>query len=228
MDRYSFHCPLCDYRGQLLTFRGRPHAQCPRCFSLERHRLQFSVLQNLLDKQTMQSMSALHFAPEPSMRAFFEAHFGCYKTADLMMDDVDYQVDIQLLPFPDEQFDFVFASHVLEHIPDDGKALSEIHRILKPNGIAILPVPIICEHTIEYDEPDPSQDYHVRAPGLDYYDRYKKFFSSIKMVSSFDVDENNQPFVYLKDEYVIRDGDWVHPYWVEGRKFIDNIPICYR
>lgn len=228
MDRYSFHCPLCDYRGQLLTFRGRPHAQCPRCFSLERHRLQFSVLQNLLDKQTMQSMSALHFAPEPSMRAFFEAHFGCYKTADLMMDDVDYQVDIQLLPFPDEQFDFVFESHVLEHIPDDGKALSEIHRILKPNGIAILPVPIICEHTIEYDEPDPSQDYHVRAPGLDYYDRYKKFFSSIKMVSSFDVDENNQPFVYLKDEYVIRDGDWVHPYWVEGRKFIDNIPICYR
>ena len=228
MNRYSFHCPLCDYRGQLLTFRGRPHAQCPRCFSLERHRLQFSVLQNLLDKQTMQSMSALHFAPEPSMRAFFEAHFGCYKTADLMMDDVDYQVDIQLLPFPDEQFDFVFASHVLEHIPDDGKALSEIHRILKPNGIAILPVPIICEHTIEYDEPDPSQDYHVRAPGLDYYERYKKFFSSIKMVSSFDVDENNQPFVYLKDEYVIRDGDWVHPYWVEGRKFIDNIPICYR
>ncbi len=228
MDRYSFHCPLCDYRGQLLTFRGRPHAQCPRCFSLERHRLQFSVLQNLLDKQTMQSMSALHFAPEPSMRAFFEAHFGCYKTADLMMDDVDYQVDIQLLPFPDEQFDFVFASHVLEHIPEDGKALSEIHRILKPNGIAILPVPIICEHTIEYDEPDPSQDYHVRAPGLDYYERYKKFFSSIKMVSSFDVDENNQPFVYLKDEYVIRDGDWVHPYWVEGRKFIDYIPICYR
>ncbi|MFB3239118.1 methyltransferase domain-containing protein [Aeromonas salmonicida] len=148
-------------------------------------------------------MSALHFAPEPDMRTFFDGHFGSYKTADLAMDDVDYQVDIQSLPFSDGQFDFVFASHVLEHIPDDRKALSEIHRILRPNGIAILPVPVICEHTIEYDEPDPSQDYHVRAPGLDYYERYKSVFSSVEMISSFDVDENIQPFVYLNDEYII-------------------------
>lgn len=223
-----YHCPLCNYHGELISFRGRPYAQCPRCLSLERHRLQFSVLQKLLDKETMQRMSALHFAPEPGMRTFFDGYFGSYKTADLTMDDVDYQVDIQSLPFSDEQFDFVFASDVLEHIPDDRKALSEIHRILRPNGIAILPVPVICEHTIEYDEPDPSQDYHVRAPGLDYYERYKSVFSSVEMISSFDVDENIQPFVYLNDEYIIYDGEWVHPYWVEGRKFIDIVPICYR
>jgi len=223
-----YHCPLCDYHGELISFRGRPYAQCPRCLSLERHRLQFSVLQKLLNKEIMQRMSALHFAPEPGMRVFFDEHFGSYKTADLTMGDVDYQVDIQSLPFPDGQFDFVFASHVLEHIPDDRKALSEIHRILRPNGIAILPVPVICEHTIEYDEPDPLQDYHVRAPGLDYYERYKNVFSSVEMISSFDVDENIQPFVYLNDEYIIQDGEWVHPYWVDGHKFIDIVPICYR
>ena len=228
MEHYSFHCPLCNYQGSLLTFRGRPHAQCPQCFSLERHRFQFSVLQSLLDKKIMQSMSLLHFAPEHCMRAYLESHFGIYKTADLMMKDVDYQVDIQSLPFPDEQFDFVLASHVLEHIPDDKKALAEIHRILKRNGIAILPVPVVCEHTIEYDEPDPSEDYHVRAPGLDYYERYKMVFSSVKVMSSFDVNEDSQPFVYSKEEYIVHDGEWRHPYWVDGRKFIDKIPICYR
>lgn len=228
MENNEFHCPLCDHRGELHTFRGRFHAQCPRCYSLERHRLQFSVLKKVLDEQAMKSMIALHFAPESCMKKYFSTRFGCYKTADLMMNDVDYQVDIQSLPFSDGQFDFVFASHVLEHIPDDRKALSEIHRILRPNGIAILPVPVICEHTIEYDEPDPLQDYHVRAPGLDYYDRYKNVFSSVEMISSFDVDENIQPFVYLNDEYIIQDGEWVHPYWVDGPKFIDIVPICYR
>ncbi|MDI3430367.1 methyltransferase domain-containing protein [Aeromonas sp. V90_14] len=228
MGNSEFHCPLCDYHGELRIFRGRLHAQCPNCFSLERHRFQFFVLQQRFDEQTMKSMSALHFAPELCMRTYFSTHFGQYKTADLMMNGVDYKVDIQSLPFSDESFDFIFASHVLEHIQNDIKALTEIYRILKPNGMAILPVPIIREHTVEYDEPDPLQDYHVRAPGVDYYDRYKMIFSSVEIVSSFDVDPNIQPFIYSKEEYVVRDDEWVHPYWVEGRKFIDSMPICYR
>ncbi len=223
-----FHCPLCDYHGELHTFRGRIHAQCPNCLSLERHRFQFQALKHRLDLQKMNNMSALHFAPESCMRTYFKSHFGCYNTADLMMNDVDYNVDIQALPFSDESFDFIFASHVLEHIPDDIKALSEIYRILKPNGMAILPVPIIGQHTVEFDEPDPLQDYHVRAPGVDYYDRYKMIFSSVEMVSSFDVDEDIQPFIYSKDKFSIRDDGWVHPYLVEGRKYIDCLPICYR
>lgn len=169
----------------------------------------------------MQGMSALHFAPEPRIGAYFAAHFGCYKTADLMMKDVDYQVDIQLLPFDDEYFDFVFASHVLEHIPDDRKALSEIQRILKPNGIAILPVPIVCEHTVEYDEPDPLQDYHVRAPGLDYYNRYNDYFSTCNLYSSNEVSQSFQPFIYIGQDYK-------HPLRQDNEKMSDIMPVCYR
>lgn len=92
------------------------------------------------------------------------------------MHGVDHNVDLQELPFEDQTYDFVFASHVLEHIPNDEKAISEIRRILKPNGIAILPVPLVAEKTIEYSEPNPNETYHVRAPGFDYFDRYDRYF----------------------------------------------------
>ncbi|MBK9320731.1 MAG: class I SAM-dependent methyltransferase [Bacteroidetes bacterium] len=42
------------------------------------------------------------------------------------------------LPFPATSFDMVFSSHVFEHIPDQSKALIEIHRVLKPGGIHFL------------------------------------------------------------------------------------------
>ncbi|WP_083243783.1 class I SAM-dependent methyltransferase [Aeromonas sp. DNP9] len=211
-----------------MTVRGRPHAQCPQCLSLERHRLQFTILDKVFAERDTKKMTALHFAPEECLRIHMSVMFESYQTADLYKKNVDHQVDLQCLPFADETYDFVFASHVLEHVKDDVKALSEIKRILRPNGIAVLPVPIVGSITIEYAEPDPNQDYHVRAPGIDYYDRYKTIFSSIVIASSFDADPSIQPFIYSKDEYVVSDEEWVHPYWIEGCKFIDEIPICYR
>lgn len=224
----QFTCPLCDFHGAFMVVRGRPHAQCPQCLSLERHRLQFIMLKNVFADRDTRKLTALHFAPEQCLRPHLSTMFENYQTADLYKQNVDHQVDMQSLPFADEAYDFIFASHVLEHVQNDIKALYEIKRILRPNGIAILPVPIVGRITIEYSEPDPTQDYHVRAPGLDYYDRYKNIFSSVVMASSFDVDPCFQPFVYSRDEYVVSDGGWVHPYWVEGRKFIDKMPICYR
>ena len=44
-------------------------------------------------------------------------------------------------PFPDNYFDIVLASHVLEHVEDDRKAMREVHRILKPDGILLLTTP---------------------------------------------------------------------------------------
>lgn len=79
----------------------------------------------------------LHFAPEPFFGEIFSNKFGKYETADLKMKGVDHNVDLQNFPFDDAIYDFVFAFHVLEHIPDDKKAIEEIHRVLKPNGIAI-------------------------------------------------------------------------------------------
>ena len=71
------------------------------------------------------------------------------------MENVDFKVDLTDLPFSDSSYDFVFASHVLEHIQNDHDALAEIKRVLRPGGIAVLPVPIIGAPTVEYPEPNP-------------------------------------------------------------------------
>jgi len=176
LKKERFECPVCGYSGPFQDVNPpsgrRKHAKCPRCGAAERHRIQYMVVKNLLKDRDTSSSRMLHFAPEELFKEFFSTRFGNYETADLVMKDVDHHIDLQNLPFEDQTYDFVFASHVLEHIPDDIKAISEIRRILKPNGIAVLPVPLVAEKTVDYPEPNPHEAYHVRAPGNDYYDRY--------------------------------------------------------
>ncbi len=49
--------------------------------------------------------------------------------------------DATQLHYADSEFDKVLCSEVIEHIPDADKALSEIYRVLKPNGILVLSTP---------------------------------------------------------------------------------------
>lgn len=221
MSIKQHHCPLCQFKGAFLTFRGRQHARCPQCASLERHRLQFVVLQHVLADRKCAEIKALHFAPEPGFRAWFSSIFGDYKTADIAMRGVDFNVDLQDLPLADQSFDFIFASHVLEHIADDRKAITEIHRVLRPGGMAILPVPIACHKTIEYPEPDPKEDFHVRAPGLDYYDRYEQIFQKCHYYFSDNVPDEIQPYVYGS---AVKD----HPLRVDAERLRDIVPVAYR
>ena len=218
----KFECPICGYRGPFLdkaTSVGcRKHAKCPNCMALERHRLQFLVLREVLRGKPTGQWRMLHIAPEPFLKDFFKRQVGQYETADLKKKSVDYHVDLQYLPFRDGTYDFVFASHVLEHIPDDHRAISEIRRVLKPNGLAVLPVPIYSEKTIEYAEPDPKEFYHVRAPGLDYFDRYQPYFSKVDKFDSGSQPEQYQVFVYGEDRA---------PSVGQEAKLRDVIPVCY-
>ena len=185
-QKQQFECPICGWIGPFMDINRngfRKHAQCPNCNALERHRLQFLIVNDVLKDRNTATLKMLHFAPEGFFCEIFAKRFGQYETADLKMDGVDHKVDLQQLPFADATYDFVFASHVLEHISNDGKALSEIRRILKPNGIAILPVPIYGVQTIEFPEPNPMEFYHVRAPGIDYFDRYERHFAKVEKFS---------------------------------------------
>ncbi|BDX37359.1 hypothetical protein CYCD_07140 [Tenuifilaceae bacterium CYCD] len=116
-----------------------------------------------------------------------------YITADLISPWADVKMDVQAIPFPDSQFDVVICNHVLEHVDSDHKAMQEIHRVLKPNGFAILQVPmdLSMEKTLE----DPSintpelrekhyqQRDHLRLYGRDYGDRLRN--------AGFVVEEND-------------------------------------
>lgn len=229
-NKERFECPVCGYCGPFLDVSPpwgfRRHAECPSCNALERHRLQFLVVNRLLVASDTSKLRMLHVAPEPCFRHLFSQKFGRYESADLNMVDVDHNVDLLKLPFPDNSYDFVFASHVLEHIRDDEGAIAELRRILKPNGIAILPVPIVAEKTIEYPAPSPREGYHVRAPGLDYFDKYERYFSRVDRVTSEELPNKYQPFVYEnRTVYPTAACPWRPP--MAGERHVDVVPVCY-
>lgn len=230
LRKETFECPVCGYSGPFRDFSPatgpRKHAQCPSCNALERHRLQFIVINDILKYRNAASMKMLHFAPEPFFRQYFAHRFGQYETADLLMAGVDHKVDIQRLPFSDETYDLVFASHVLEHIQDDNKALAEIRRILKPNGIAILPVPLIAETTVEYPAPNPHEFGHVRAPGKDYFLRYEHHFAKVEIITSDSLPMKYQLFVYEDRSKWPSQECPLRPA-MPGERHIDIVPVCY-
>ena len=126
--------------------------------------------------------SLLHFAPEPGIRRRLASvrHLH-YVTTDLHDPGVSVRADITALPFPDGRFDAVLCSHVLEHVPDDVRAMGELVRVLRPGGWAIVLVPLDLDRaqTLEdpaIDSPEARrvaywQHDHVRLYGRDFGDR---------------------------------------------------------
>jgi SAM-dependent methyltransferase len=229
-NKERFECPICGYEGPFADFYSfagfRKHARCPRCRGLERHRLQYLVLRNVLSVLNNQETKILHFAPEEFFRQMFSQRFARYETADLLGEGVDHKVDIRDLPFKDGSYDFIFASHVLEHIRDDRKAIKEIRRVLRPNGIAILSVPIVCARTIEYPEANPHEAGHVRAPGLDYSERYKEHFARVEVHASGAFPEKYQLFVYEdRSGWPTPDCPLRPP--MPGERHADFVTVCY-
>ena len=115
----------------------------PNCLSKNRERLIKDVLDYYID---FAGKSILHFSPEKKLYQYVHSKArvttidlepGFYKTIDPTI----AQGDATQLHFPDEQFDIIIANHILEHIPDDEKAMKEIFRVLKRNGVAILQAP---------------------------------------------------------------------------------------
>lgn len=226
----QFRCPICRYVGPFddaVAGTGtRRHARCPRCGSLERHRLQYLTIERLATEADLSEKSLLHFAPEPFLEAALRKTFKHYTSADLRMRNVDYRADLLALPFENDSYDLVLASHVLEHVRDDAKALSEISRVLKPDGIAILPVPIVADKTIEYPEPGTREAGHVRAPGPDYFERYLRHFRSVETFDSADFPWEYQVFVYEDRTEWARSMPWRSA--AVGDRHVDIVPVCYK
>ena len=227
--RYT--CPVCGWTGVFLRTRHtsgqRRWAECARCGALERHRLQAEVFTTkvfpLLDRQRA---TCLQVAPDP-MTPWIRSHLPNVVTADLWSRSPEVRADVRTVSFADESFDLVHASHVLEHIDDDGGALAEIRRVLKPGGIATLPVPLNSPTTIEYDAPNPHEKFHVRAPGPDYFDRYRVHFGSVEVVTSAEVRQGIQPWIYEdREKYPTPSAPMRRP--MCGERHIEAVPICHK
>lgn len=196
-------CPVCHAKIRVFLPFGvnpRPNAKCPNCNSLERHRALWLLLQQL--DWHRKGMRVLHFAPE---RIFWQL-FSSLKDIDYWPVDLNPNVigvrkavDITEIPFDDDSFDLIMCTHVLEHIPDDRKAISELYRVLKPKtGIAFLNVPIFnipaTFENPEYNTPELRLKYfgqadHVRAYGFDYPQRLQNAGFNVQLFTMDGVDE---------------------------------------
>ena len=180
---FGRYCPCCTaHVSNFIPFGVHPRAEarCPRCGSLERHRLVAAYINQRTDFHDGRRKRLLHIAPELNMAHFFrKADFIEYLSADLTMDRAMVKMDITNIQYPDDSFDIIYCSHVLEHIQDDRLAMRELCRVLKPEGWAILMVPILAERTFEdaaVTSPEErerlyGQRDHVRKYGRDYEDR---------------------------------------------------------
>ena len=132
---------------------------CPACEATDRERLTALYLVEMFAafKQDRR-YRLLEFAPSPGLRTLFRRYRSVdYRSADLERDDVDDKVDItDMRIYPDQSFDVLLCSHVLEHVPDDRKGMRELHRILKADGFGVVLVPLISN--VEETHEDPAID----------------------------------------------------------------------
>lgn len=163
--------------------KQRENALSPGTLSLERHRQMWLYLQNETDFFA-KNYKVLHIAPEQEfLRKFKKMKNLNYISADLFSPIVDVKADILDLPFENEEFDIVICNHVLEHIEDDAKAMSELYRVMKKGGWGILQVPMKNSLAKTYEDfsiKDPKERQkhfgqydHVRWYGMDYFDRLR-------------------------------------------------------
>ena len=171
----------------------RENVLSPSTLSLERHRLLWLYLQ----RETgffSDRLKVLHFAPEQAFYSRFRKLKNLdYTTTDLNSPLADVKADICNLPFENNSYDFILCNHVLEHIPNDTKAMQELYRVLKPGGTAILQIPqdLSREKTFEDNTITSRQERarifgqydHVRVYGRDYFDKLREIGFKVEEVA---------------------------------------------
>jgi SAM-dependent methyltransferase len=182
-DQHVSYCPVCETAVNAFKPFGNPprqNAQCPHCRALERHRLVwcfFKLRTNLFDGRPKK---LLHVAPERTMSQRIAKIPGIDSlTADLESPLAMVKMDLTNIQYPDESFDIILCSHVLEHIPDDAAAMREMLRVLTKEGWAAIQVPVYGETTYEDWSVTTDEDRlkhfgqkdHVRKYGSDIFTR---------------------------------------------------------
>lgn len=213
-------CPVCEgnfkYFFPYGTVKRRDNVLCPKCLSLERHRLLWLFLKSKTDFFTKKA-ELLHIAPEQCFYKIFKKQKNLkYLTADLVSPLAEVKMDIHEMPFEDNRFDYVLCNHVLEHVNDSHKAMTEIYRVLKPGGWAVMQVPLDTTRYETYEdwsitsEKDREihfwQKDHVRLFGLDYPDRLKKAGFTVE-----EVDLTKEINSELVKKYRLAEGEII--YW---------------
>jgi SAM-dependent methyltransferase len=195
------HCTVCD--GSFSRFIQLKNAEllCPRCGSLPRDRRLF----DLLKKENILQGKMLDFSPSRALYRKFKKTTGLeYYSSDFEKDFIsDYHFDVTAISLQDNFADLIICYHILEHITDDKKAMSELYRVLKPGGTMFLQTPFSIGDMVE----DPAitseterikyfgQKDHVRLYNIEgISDRLRNAGFSVKTLRFDDQTFNNAGF----------------------------------
>lgn len=170
----------------------RNNVLSPSTLSLERHRLLWLYLKNET-RFFSEEKKVLHFAPEQCFLKRFRSLKNLeYTTTDLLSPIADVKADICNLPFEDNSYDIIFCNHVLEHIPDDTKAMQELYRVMKPGGYGVFQIPqdLTRANTFEdntiTDKAERAKIFgqydHVRVYGRDYFNKLRNIGFKVEEV----------------------------------------------
>ena len=197
----------------------RNNVLSPSTLSLERHRLLWLYLQNETDFFTVPK-KVLHFAPEQAFYNLFKKQKNLdYTTTDLYSPLADVKADICNLPFDDNLYDLILCNHVLEHIPDDTKAMQELYRVLKPGGMGIFQIPQDLNRATTFSD-DAIVDQKERAKIFGQYDHVRiygrDYFQKLRSIGFTVIEENYTTKISpeLVKKYCLADGE--------------IIPVCYK
>ncbi len=203
----NVECPVCERSfSKFLSYGSevahRENVLCPYDLTLERHRLMWLYLKDHSNFFT-DDLKVLHIAPEQCFHKTFQNQKNLdYLTGDLESPIADMHFDLHDIPLEDNRFDIVFCNHVMEHVDDAIRCMSELNRVLKPGGWGIMQVPQDFSREETYEDSSitsPSerekhfwQKDHVRLFGKDYPDWLRK--------AGFDVKEFKKEEHYSKDQ----------------------------
>jgi len=197
-------CPICNQKVErFLPYQYKKHKSdfiykyktigsdvenflCPNCYCHDRsrHIVMYFDAKDIWTNHII-NKRVFHIAPETHIQQIISKlktkEYVCgdlYPTNDTIM-----KIDITNIPYEDNHFDFIICNHVLEHVPDDLKAMSEIYRVLNKGGYAVLQTPYSPLIEESYEDKNIITDYerlkyygqvdHVRIYGLDLFERLK-------------------------------------------------------
>jgi SAM-dependent methyltransferase len=196
-------CIICDWEGvKFDDDNWHNGVVCPNCKIKVRHRLLIATLKNYSNHEELSytrigyNKNIIHFSPERSISNYVSKLAKEFIKADLTREDCFKVNMMNMSIFPDNRFDLAIACDILEHVDDDIIAMKELHRIIKPDGYAILSVPQLDPPAMTDEDPTITdekiriqrfgQKDHVRIYGDDF--RWRLELVGFKVTV---IDENN-------------------------------------
>ncbi|MGV3460867.1 MAG: class I SAM-dependent methyltransferase [Flavobacterium sp.] len=165
----THRCTLCEKTLRKFIFLENGDLLCPACGSLARDRRLWLLLQ---EKFLARGITVLDFSPSRCITRKLERQDITYMPTDLSGRFLaKFSYDITALPLKEATTDLILCYHILEHIDDDNKAMSELYRVMKPGSKALVQTPFkdgdIYENpeiiTPQDREHHFGQDDHVRV-----------------------------------------------------------------